>query len=336
MTIEGIAPRADTPIAPMFPRSPIAGFWRRFAAWLVDILLLGIFGQVLGWTLSSIWFQIGPYGRFVGLLFILPYFGLMNSSYGNGQTVGKRLLKIAVRDRDNKPITVGRSLLRISILATPAILNGWALPIFRAAVLDWLLAVIVFGVGVAIPYTMVFNRRARQGLHDMICGTYVVHLAGKPIETFPQSARIHWVISSMLIALAAVIATVTSVMEPYLASRTALAPIHGLYQTLEADSRFLTVSVNDNTHYSSRGPTIHSLQVRVWYKGVPSKEERIVVINGIAKVVLDRADNIDKYDLLDISVTSGYDLGIASGHITFGDAEPIEVWRKRVSGSHSQ
>jgi hypothetical protein len=183
---------------------------------------------------------------------------------------------------------------------------------------------------------MVFNRRARQGLHDMICGTYVVHLAGKPIETFPQTAKIHWVISGMLIALAAVFATVASVMGPYLVSRTALAPIHGLYQTLEADSRFLTVSVNEHTLYSSQGPTIHSLQVQVWYKGVPSNEERAAVINGIAKVVLDKADNIDKYDLLDISVASGYDLGIASGHTTFGDAEPIEVWRERVSASHPQ
>jgi|CXWL01.1.fsa_nt_gi uncharacterized RDD family membrane protein YckC len=71
---------------------------------------MGICGQILGWSLSSFWFQIGPYGRIVGLLFILPYFGLMNSGVGKGQTIGKRLLKIAVRDGENKPIRLGRSL----------------------------------------------------------------------------------------------------------------------------------------------------------------------------------------------------------------------------------
>lgn len=125
-------------------------------------------------------------------------------------------------------------------------------------------------------------------------------------------------------------------MGPYLVSRTALAPIYKLYQTLQADGRFFSVSVNDNTHYSSRGPTIHSLQVQVWYKGAPSDEERIAVINSIAKVVLDKADKIAQYDLLQIGVTSGYDLGIAASYISLRDAEPIEVWRERVSASNSQ
>jgi uncharacterized RDD family membrane protein YckC len=336
MTVENIPPKANTPTEPMFQYPPIAGFLQRLVAWIVDTFLLGIVGQILGWSLSFIWFQIGPYGRTVGLFFIVPYFGLMNSRIGNGQTLGKRLLKIAVRDRENKPISVGRSLLRISILAIPAILNQWALPIFQVTVLQWLLTVFVFGVGAAIFYTMVFNRRTRQGLHDLVCGTYVVQLTGKPIEAFPQTARIHWVISGVLVALAVVIATVTSVIGSSFVSGTVLAPRYELYQTLQADRRFFTGSVNDNTLYSSQGKTIHWLQVQVWCKGVPSNEERTKIMNDIAKVVLDHADNVDQYDFLGISVTSAYDLGIATGHITFNDDQPIEVWRERATASGSQ
>lgn len=336
MTTEDINTQATIPIGPVFVFPPIASFWRRLAAWVVDTLLLGIVGQVLGWTLSPIWFRIGPYGRIVGLLFILTYFGLMNSSIGNGQTIGKRLLKIAVRDRENKSIGIRRSLLRISILAIPALLNQWALPIFQITALRWLLIIIVFGVGAAILYTMVFNRRTRQGLHDLVCGTYVVHLTGKPIETFPQTAKIHRVVAGALVVFAVVVATVASFIGSYIVSVTMLASIYELYQTLQTDSRFFTVSVNDNTLFSSQGTTVHSLQIQVWYKGVPSNEERVKVMNDIARIALDNADDIEQYDLLRISVTSAYDLGVATGNITFGDSQPIEVWRERVSTADSR
>lgn len=325
----------DITVEPVFTLPPIAGFWRRLAAWIVDSLVLGIFGQVLGWSFSSLWFHIGPYGRIVGLLLILPFFGLMNSKAGKGQTLGKRLLNIAVRNRENKPIGVVRSFLRISVLAIPTILNQWTLPVFQIPVLQWLITVIIFGVGSAIIYTMVFNRKARQGLHDLVCKTYVVHLKGAPIEAFPQSASMHWIVSGVLIGLAVVLATGNIFIGSAFISRTSLSQVYGLYQILQTDNRFFTVGVNDKTLYSSKGTSTHILQVQVWYKGVPSNEERARLMNEIATVVLDNTENIDRYDLLRITVSSSFDLGIASGHNSFGDGESIEVWRDRIKESQS-
>lgn len=45
--------------------------------------------------------------------------------------------------------------------------------------------------------------------------------------------------------------------------------------------------------------------------------------------MLQKAEDIDSYDLLLVSLTSRYDLGIATGYFTVGDNEPIEVWRAR-------
>jgi hypothetical protein len=258
----------------------------------------------------------------------------MHSSIGGGQTIGKRLLRIAVRGRNNRPIRTGRSFLRISILAVPAIFNGWQLPMFQTPLALLLLTVIVFGFGAAILYTMVFNR-ARQGLHDLICGTYVVHLPGKPIETFPQTARVHWAISAVLVGLAVVLGAAARPLSSALVPRAALGPLQELYQTLNTDGRFFTVGVNDNTLYSTQGMTVHSLQVEVWYRGVPSNDERRSIINDVATVVLQNAGNIGQYDLMRISVTSAYDLGIAAGHLTFSDSQPIEVWRERVGPAGS-
>src|ERR671923_3070682 len=89
---------------PVFTLPPIAGFWRRFLAWFIDSLLLGIIGQAIAVLFSSFFFSIGPYGRPIGLLFIIPYFGILNSKIGGGQTIGKRLMKIAVRNKNNEPI----------------------------------------------------------------------------------------------------------------------------------------------------------------------------------------------------------------------------------------
>lgn len=86
-------------------------------------------------------------GRPIGLLLIIPYFGLMNSKIGDGQTIGKRLLKIAVRNKSNEPIELGRAITRILIIYLPILLNGWSLPLFQNYILSWVLSLIVLGLG---------------------------------------------------------------------------------------------------------------------------------------------------------------------------------------------
>ncbi len=44
----------------------------------------------------------------------VTHFGVMDSRFGNGQSVGKRLLRIAVRDRGNQPIGVAHSSIRLT------------------------------------------------------------------------------------------------------------------------------------------------------------------------------------------------------------------------------
>ncbi len=207
---------------------PVAGFWRRVAAFFIDGLILGIVGQIIGWSASSFWFNIGPNGSILGLIIVLLYFGILNSKLGNGQTVGKRLLKTAVRDKNNKPISLKRSLLRISILAFPALLNGWALPGLDTIILDLLFGIIVFGVGAAIVYTMIFNRGSRQGIHDLICKTYVVHLKAEGIEAFPVTARKHWIVSAVLVAISVIVVSGMTIFEGIIISKLGIGDISSI------------------------------------------------------------------------------------------------------------
>lgn len=323
-------PPADSLIPDIHTVPPIAGLGRRFAAWIIDSFLLGIVGQIIGWPLSSFWFEVGPYGRFVGLFLILLYFGLMNSKVGKGQTVGKELFGTAVRNDNNRPISIGRSLIRTAILALPFILNGWALPIFQNVVLMTLLSVVIFGIGGAIVYTMLFNRDARQGLHDLLCGTYVVYLGGDPILAFPQSRKIHKTIAGIILAASVVLIGIIGGASSFFTSESSIAHLYKPYQTLQSDPRFFSARVFDNTFYSGQEKSTRTLKVNVWYKGVPEPEEFLPILNDVANVVLEDVENIDDFDQIEISLTSAYDLGIASGSSTSGDRQPPEVWKERV------
>ncbi|HWQ46833.1 MAG TPA: RDD family protein [Longilinea sp.] len=299
----------------MFPH--IAGFWRRFAAWLIDYVILGVFGQIIGWPLSGLWFQIGPYGRFVGLFCILLYFCLMNSKAGHGQTIGKRLLKIAVRNEDNTPISLGKSFLRITIIAIPLILYGWALPVLQGPVMQVLGNLIVGGLGLSILYTMVFNRGSRQGLHDLICKTYVVSLNESPIEAFPKSNRIHWIISGILIGLAVIGSVSSIILRPLIFSAFHFEDLEGINQVLQNDERFFSTGVSQGVRGSTQGPTTHYINAEVWVRGVPTNEERTQLVNDISQVILENVENVYEFDNLTVTITSKFDLDLASGNLFY-------------------
>lgn len=310
---------------------PLAGYWRRLAAWTVDCIVLGMLGQILVWMQPSYWFEVGPNGRVVGLLVLLAYFGVMGSRLANGQTLGKRLLKIAVRDERGAPIGVGRALLRASILVLPHILNGWAMPGLDIGVLRWLDGVIVFGVGGALLYTMNFNRRAWQGLHDLVCGTRVVHLGGEPIAVFPATARVHWVVVGLIMTLAVVAMTGGGLFASPVTERAGFSSLQQLSRTLQGDDRLLSVGVNDMTMLAGRGKPNRMLQVRAWFKGQPSRAEADELMKDMARVVLADGENAERYDVLRFSVISSFDIGIASGAVTQDDGEPPKVWRERLA-----
>lgn len=327
-----VSESAIEPVAPetvfLFP--PISGFWRRFLAWFIDLLILGVIGQIIGIVFSSFLFSIGPYGRPIGLLFTIPYFGIMNSSLGGGQTLGKRIMKIAVRNKNNEPIKLWQSLSRILLLALPSLFNGWAIPIFQNPIINWFLSLIVFGLGGAIFYTMIFNRKSRQGIHDLILGTYVVHLSEKPIESFPITPRIHWIVTSIWIGIVAIGTLMMSLIAPSIISKTPLAPVMSLYNILQDDPRFFTVGVNDNTFYGSNGKTSHSLIITVWYKGKLAEKDVKEVVESIIKTVLENTKYIDDYDSIQVKITSAYDIGIAKANLTLSFGNSIEDWRKEI------
>lgn len=124
-----------------------AGFWRRFAAILIDSFILGFSS---GFILSLITYptilQFSILNTFISWL----YFTIFESS-SKQATLGKMALRIKVTDLEGKPISFARA-------------NGryWSK--------------ILSGMLFAIGYLMAGFTKKKQALHDIIANTLVIKI----------------------------------------------------------------------------------------------------------------------------------------------------------------
>jgi uncharacterized RDD family membrane protein YckC len=97
-----------------------AGFWRRFAAALIDGILLGIVSAIL----QAIIGQNGGYG--IGTLVSIGYFVYFHGT--TGQTPGDAALSIRVVGKDDgAPVGYGRAFVRwlVSLVSAVVFLLGY-------------------------------------------------------------------------------------------------------------------------------------------------------------------------------------------------------------------
>src|SRR5690606_10453061 len=102
----------------MIENKPFAKFWDRAGAYLIDMIIIGVFSFLLNY------FNFSEYKCF---LFYLPvaiiailYKPFLESTYGS--TFGKMLLNLEVVNENFERINFKRSFLRSFILILPAIL----------------------------------------------------------------------------------------------------------------------------------------------------------------------------------------------------------------------
>ncbi|WP_255473031.1 RDD family protein [Rummeliibacillus sp. SL167] len=141
-----------------------AGFWTRFWAYLIDLIVVFSINAITvkplffftGWENIEI-FYIPLYGSMTSLLFY-AYFVVMTKIWG--QTVGKMVLGIRVVSEDGKPLS-------------------WATVFFR----EWIGRFI--SVTIDILYILVAFTPNHKAIHDYIADTKVIHE-----RTFEAKAKI--------------------------------------------------------------------------------------------------------------------------------------------------
>jgi len=132
-----------------------AGFWRRFGAYILDVIVLNVAGLIIGFIIGLAFASAGAdestvMGISSVIIIILAwlYFAISESS-SKQATLGKLALGVVVTDGTGNRVSFGRATGRF-------------------------VAKIISGLILCIGYLMIAFTERKQGLHDMIADTLVV------------------------------------------------------------------------------------------------------------------------------------------------------------------
>lgn len=160
-------PLAEAPREPEEQVVTVIGFGRRLVAYLIDAVILWVVGFCLGFGISFLTASGASQDavasanlavQCVGFLIALAYFVIFWAT--TGQTPGKMALGIKVIATDGSPVTWGKAILRY-------------------------IGYIISGLVVLLGFIWIALDPRRQGWHDKIANTYVVHKDTKFSTTGP-------------------------------------------------------------------------------------------------------------------------------------------------------
>ena len=304
----------------------IAGFWRRLLAFIVDWLILGAGGYVSGLFLFEFYVHLGLWGRLFGFAVALAYFGIFNSSAGGGRTVGKRIFRIEVVDKEGSHISILRSMIRYSVLGVPFSLNLLLMPArVGQSLFGYLMGILVLTLLGAIVYLYIFNRRSRQSLHDLVAGTYVVRRHPEGPVAAPPLWKPHLIVLTTWLA---VVSAYMVFLAPMFLGGAFLAEIVPVQRTIESleDVHVAAVMVGKRTAMPPGGTRVTSyVEATVTLKQRP--EDRDKAAMRVAAVVLETYARIAQMDFLAVTVRYGFDIGIASSWRGQTVQFSLEEWR---------
>lgn len=301
----------------------IAPLWRRLLAFIIDMFLLGLLGMALGALLHAQFAAMGPWGRLVGFVITLLYFGLTQSHLRGGQSAGMHLLGLRVVTRTGEPLGVAAAFVRAAIFCLAYFMNGAVIDLGLEH--EWLSKAVFILIGVLIfstYYLLLFNRTTRQSLHDLAVGAHVVHAGpGKLDLSFERIWRGH----AAVVGVFAVIIAVASVVIPQQFPATdSLVAMGAAQQTISKLPGVGRTSVHHQT-FKADGKTVHRLLISsVVDAGMP---QRPLLAQRIALTALENYTDAGELNFVIVSLLSGYDIGIASSmHMTNFAHAPSE-WR---------
>lgn len=282
----------------------IAGFWRRLGAFLIDMLALGAVGVVLGRLFRERFAALGPWGLAVGFLIALAYFGVMESRRGRGASLGKLALGLRVVTRSGAMLSPPAALIRSAIFCLAYFLNGasWN----AAPGLEWLIVAHSLVTGtlvIAVCYLLLFNRRTRQSIHDLAVGAFVIRTG--PGAFAPPALPVwrgHYAIAGGAVLL-------LSAGGLMLQKQATMASLVATQQAISALPDIDRVRISANVLSSGNVTTRRMLIGGVVDASLGDPD---ALAATMANIALDTYPGAKTQHQIVVTLTSGYDIGIAS------------------------
>ncbi|GEM_PF-1919973 len=168
---------------PRSPRLPVAGFWIRFLAFVVDWILLTGLMYALALVGREAILAAGAWAGRVAAVAIFAYFWLGDGPIGKGRTLGKAILGLrTVAAADGAPLGWRESFLRALILVPQRM---WVLyfidPILVAGGSGYLARIVEVQLANILTLALFLGQilrvamnPARQGFHDAAAGSLVL------------------------------------------------------------------------------------------------------------------------------------------------------------------
>lgn len=299
---------------------------RRLFAFFIDALIIGVFGWMIGWSFEDAILQLGNFGRAVGAVVVLLYFGICNSKLMNGQTLGKMLLNIRVVDKNSNYISVAKAILRASPFALYILLNG--MPVSDSSDLypSLILGTILFSIPVLEIYFAIANE-SLQSLHDMIAKTYVVSAKTEgSIDLTNKKAVLYAGLALPILIMAIVFAGSSAVANKLIYVKDMQKIVSVASQELPISS--ITMYRNKTAITNLNGETTETKLIQVTATKKSKDENDTLLAGKIAKIIFDSGFAFEEDENLFIAITYGYDIGIASKYTSNKFNDTPKNWKE--------
>jgi|WetSurMetagenome_2_1015567.scaffolds.fasta_scaffold116290_1 uncharacterized RDD family membrane protein YckC len=290
----------------------IANFWTRVGSFLIDMVILGILGMILGLIFYNFFVNLGKYGYLIGFIITVLYFSILNSNILKGQTLGKMVLGIQVVDKQGKLISIYKSLLRSTILVISYFIVNHPIPFIPEGSFLYTIKALVFSLlSIGIVLLLIFNKETRQSIHDLFVGSYVISKQkGEDSFLLPNISKSPiYITSIVLFILTGFSIYGFSVWNKKYSSlnsvRAYLLNVNGIID--------VGVSKNKTTFYGKQDSTISSYTLSLRVKEFPniSNIENSEIVKESIKKLMEVEPDYDQFNQVSIALIKGFDIGIA-------------------------
>ena len=192
---------------PMLPgqqreRPPVAGFWVRCIAFILDVILLHFFAYGMVFVFKEQLFVLGKLAPYFGLAIIFCYFWLANGPVGKGKTIGKSLFSITTLRYDGQPLELKEALVRTLVQLNYPLVQNIIVPFFLHDVRSQTPLMISHTIVSLAAAFLIANavligvQPFKQGFHDLLARSYVAkdppRLTEEQLVATPDERMAKW------------------------------------------------------------------------------------------------------------------------------------------------
>lgn len=311
----------------------LSKFWTRIWALLIDSIILGIFGFILGLIFKDFFISLGESAKAIGWIISLAYFTILNSKLYKGGTFGKKIMRIQVTDIKGNFIDVKTSFIRSLIFTTPFFLNGFKIPgVSSFSVITTIQAMIIFTIGLGIIVFYIFNKQTRQSIHDIISKTYVVRdHRNNEIGFMPKIRKLPFYITGAILLITIGVSIYS------LSSTSKISKLIPVYEEVLKQDNITNAAINMNytpiTDNEGNKRFVYTVTVyvnknlQINRNNIDEQFHNPELIETVKTFINSNVYDTDN-DILNVVVVSGYDIGIAKQYASFNFYKPISEWKK--------